>query len=188
MNWWVFILSSLPALLVCGCDIFQTRDPESPTQTTSGYKVQNRPEDVLDNFILAIQNHDIEYYMRCFVDTTASDRRYAFNPSGDFQGLFRAWTLEDERRYFQSLGEPVSGIPFLNFSRQQQLNTTTDAMEMTMDYLLYYPHKRAGIAVEVKGYMHLYFALDNQRQWSIYQWDDARTISDSTWSYLKAHF
>jgi hypothetical protein len=184
----------LSLLLACSlaftaCDIFQTRDPEPPTQSTSGRKPPDTPEIVLENFKTAIQEHNGDDYMRCFVDTTrAGAPPFVFSASGDFAGLFRSWQLEDERRYFQNLGAPVAGVPYLSFSNLQQINRGSASTEFTMEYLLFYPHRQASIPRELKGYMHLYLQTDGQHGWSISRWDDARTVTDSTWSYLKAHF
>lgn len=184
----VLPLVVLSLLVTPSCDLFQTRDPQPPTQSTSGYKPPDTPDILLDNFISAVEQHNVENYMRCLVDTTASTHTYSFTPSGDFQGVFRSWRLEDEERYFQNLGAPVNGVPVLTFTNLQQLNSSSSTTEYTMDYDLFYPHQRTDLTQEVKGYMHLYLALDNQRRWSIYRWDDTRTVTDSTWSYFKAHF
>src|SRR6202008_3285660 len=143
------------------CDIFQTRDPEPPTQSTSTRKPPDTPEIVLDNLKSAIQEHNVENYIRSFVDTTLPGApSFSFSASGDFAGLFRSWQLEDERRYFQNLGAPVSGVPFLTFSNLQQINRASATTEFTMDYLLFYPHRQATEPKEVKGYMHLYLQTD----------------------------
>ncbi len=182
------ILLSCSLGVIPGCDLFQTRDAQPPSQSTSGYKPPDTPEILLDNFKSAVEQHNVENYMRCLVDTTASTRPFVYLASGDFQGVFRNWRLEDEQRYFQNLGAPVNGVPYLTFTNLQQLNSASSTTEYTMNYDLFYPHQRSDLAQEVKGYMHLYLALDDQRRWSIYQWDDTRTVTDSTWSYFKAHF
>lgn len=176
------------SLLLHGCDLFQTRDPQPPSQTTVGFQPPDTPDRVLENLQAAIKAHNVDYYIRCFVDTTASSRTFIFNPSGDFQGVFANWTLEDEQRWFQNIGDPASGVPDLGFVNEQQLNSTSGTTEYTMNYSLFYPHRRPDVAQLVQGYMHLYLALDSQRRWSIYRWDDTRTVTDSTWSYLKSHF
>ncbi len=170
-----------------GCDLFKTRDPESPTQATSDYTPPTTPETVIDNFKAAVEEHNTVNYMRCFVDTTASSRTFLFTPSGDFQGVFHAWTLDDEQRYFQNLGDPSPGVPYLSLSNLQQANRTATSTEFTSNYILFYPHHRADLTKQVQGYMHLYLEVNTKNQWSIYRWDDTRTVSDSTWSYLKAH-
>jgi len=177
------------AALCAGCGIFETRDPQPPNQSTSGVRPADVPNDVLYNFQLAFRNHDVESYIRCFTDTTASTRSFTFTPSaGNFQDIFRLWTLDDERRYFQDLGTPVGGTSVISYSDSQWVNSSSAATEFTANYVFFYPHIRTDLPKTVTGYLHLYLALDNQRRWSIYRWDDFRTTTDSTWSYLKAHF
>lgn len=178
-------------LIVCcgGCNLFQTRDPQQPSQGSVGVTPPITPEIVLANLQLSIQNHNTDNYMRCFVDTTIPGAPvFTFVPSADFQGIFRNWQLEDERRYFQNLGAPTSGSPYLTTSNEEYINQASTTAEYTADYILFYPHHQAGVPTEVRGYMHLYLQTDGQHGWSIYRWEDTRTTTDSTWSYLKAHF
>ena len=170
-----------------GCDLFSTREPEAPTEGSSEFKPPVTADIVLDNFKSAIIEHNVNNYLRCFVDTTASARRYSFSASGDFQGLFSGWGTEEERKYFENLGQPVSEVPVLEFFDLREENKTAASTEYTMNYILFYPHRQAGITKQVRGYMHLYLALDNQQRWAIYEWDDRKTVTDSTWSYLKYH-
>jgi hypothetical protein len=175
--------------LCAGCGIFETRDPEPPNQSTSGFKPADVPNDVLYNFQLAFRNHDVENYIRCFSDTIASAHQFVFTPaSGNFQDIFRAWSLDDERRYFQNLGTPTGGSSFISFADSQWVNSSSSSTEYTANYVFFYPHIRTDLPKSVSGFMHLYLGLDNQRRWSINRWDDFRTTTDSTWSYLKAHF
>jgi hypothetical protein len=173
-----------------GCDLFRTRDPQPPTQNTTGFVPADRPDDVLSNLKLSIVRHDADNYGKCFSDTASGGGTFLFLPSsGNFQGIFTNWSLEEERRWFTNLGTPSGNlVPSITFTSQQQINSSSSATEYTMNYVLYYPHLRAGVPRTVTGFMHLYLALDNQRRWSIGRWDDFRTTTDSTWSYLKAHF
>ena len=174
-------------LLINGCDLFKTRDPESPTEGTSTFKPPVTPEIVLENFKSAIQEHNVDNYMKCFVDTSVSSKTFLFTPSANIQSLIPSWTLEDERRYFQNLGQPISSAPFLSLSNLKTENRTPTSIEYTMNYLLFYPHRLTSVSKQVNGYMHLFLEIDKQQRWSIFRWDDTRTTTDSTWSYLKYH-
>ena len=171
-------------ILIWGC---KTRDPESPTQGTSGFKPPVTPEIVLENFKTAIKENKVDYYMRCFIDTTASSKSFSFNPSVGYETYMLSWNLEAERRYFQNLSRTTSGEPFLNFSDSSEANRTPSSIEYDMEYFLYFPHQQPNVSTRVKGYMHLYLEVDNQQRWAIYRWDDVKTVTDSTWSYLKFH-
>lgn len=170
-----------------GCDLFSTRDPEAPTEGSSEFKPPVTADIVLENFKSAIIEHNVNNYLRCFIDTNASPRRFSFSASADFQGLFSGWGMEEEKRYFENLGEPEPEMPVLEFFDLIEQNKTAVSSEYTMTYVLYYPHLQAGVARQVRGYMHVYLTLDTQQLWAIYEWNDRKTVSDSTWSYLKYH-
>jgi hypothetical protein len=186
-------LPSASIFLVCafvsiGCDLFQTRDPQSPNQAASTFRPPDTPEILRDNFASAVQEHNVTNYMRCFVDTSATTQRFVFSPSAGYETVFQTWKLDDEQRYFQNLGDPAGSVPILTFSNAQELNRTSGTAEFTMEYFLFYPHRRADVSQQVKGFMHLYVMVDSRQQWVINRWEDTKTTSDSTWSYLKAHF
>jgi len=183
------ILFAFLLVLESGCNLFKTRDAQPPTQASENVSPPVTPDIVLTNLQGAVQAHNTDNYMKCFVDTTvAGSPPFTFVPSADFQGIFHDWQLEDERRYFQNLGAPTGGVPFLTFGNLQQINQASTTTEYTMDYILFYPHHQASVPTEVRGYMHVYLRTDGQHGWSIYRWEDTRTTTDSTWSYLKAHF
>ncbi len=184
--WCCLLLLAAP--LLAGCDLFETRDPQPPNQAASTFKPPDTPEILRDNFVAAVQEHNVTNYMRCLVDTTATTQRFVFAPSAGYETVFQTWKLDDEQRYFQNLGDPSGGVPVLDFSNMQELNRTATSAELTMEYFLYYPHRRTDVSRQVKGFMHLYLLVDNRQQWVIGRWEDTKTTSDSTWSYLKAHF
>ncbi len=174
------------AFLVSSCDIFQTRDPEPPSQSTSSFEPPVTPEIVLQNLQGAIRENNVDNYLRCFVDT--SFMPYEFFPSQDVSANFGIWTLEDERRYFRSIGVNIDGTPLLTISLQ---NTTFYAdSTYTMNYSLFFPHKDVGAPKFVKGNMQLHLVIDVQGRWAINQWKDNKLsgVSDSTWSYVKFWF
>lgn len=179
----LYILISL-LLFSCGCDLFRPRDSEPPTQGMTGFKRPDIPDIVLENFESALTSHNIENYMRCFIDTNTASKKFIFTPSSNILPLINNWDLDDERRYFQNLGEPIFPYPSLQFSDTTLLNITSNSIEYKMNYSLTYPHQHRGI-LKVRGYMHLYMELDNQQLWAICRWDDMKTETDSTWSYLK---
>jgi hypothetical protein len=175
-------------LNLCGCDLFRTRDPQSPNQGTSNFQPPVTPEIVLDNFKSSIVEYNIDNYIRCFVDSSVATKTYNFQPSADFQGIFQNWGIDDERRYFQNLGKPTTTPPYLNFLNLKQDNRTSTSTEFSMEYDLLYPHHKTNVTKEVRGYMRLYLVIDSRQLWSIYKWVDEKTTTDSTWSYLKYYF
>lgn len=184
------LITIAAAMLATSCGLLQTRDPESPSDNQSSFKPAVSAEIVLENFASSVGETNADNYARSFSDTTVSSRSYSFIPSAEvaagYSSLFAQWGAEDELRYFRNIGKPSDAIPSLTFARQRQLATSSDSVIYNMDYVLYFPHARAGIPELFRGNMQLHLAADSRRQWSIYRWQDFKTTSDSTWSYLKA--
>ena len=174
-----------------GCDIFQTRPPDRPVQGTSSYQVPDRPEVVLSNLKAAIAESNADNYIRCFADTSNASEPFKFTPSPEvgsaYASIFRTWTIADERIYFQNLGKPDNGTPLMSDSLRSFSNSS-DSVIYTLDYTLYYPHRRQNIPQLVGGQMQLLLKPDSRRLWFIQSWQDYKTTRDSTWSYIKAVF
>jgi hypothetical protein len=185
--WTLLILACAP---IAGCDLFQTRDPQAPSQSNSTFSPPVSPDIVLSNLEAAIRDYNVDNYIRCFSDPAV--RPYEFVPSqgvrANYPGLFSQWTLESERRYFLNLGTPKGGSPSLSFSNQQSLTVSSDSVIYNMNYILIFPHHRPNVPQSVQGNMQISIGSDNQHRWSIYRWQDFKTATDSTWSYWKAVF
>lgn len=166
--------------------MFLTREPEPPTESTSTFEPPVTPEAVLHNLQSAIEENNLDNYLRCFVDTTF--RPYLYVPSQDVQPNFGIWTLEDERRYFRTMGATIDAAPLMTSSIQ---NTTffSDST-YNVNYTLFFPHKEPSAPRLVRGNMQLHLAIDPQGRWAIDQWRDNKlpSVPDSTWSYLKFWF
>lgn len=162
-----------------GCTL---REVEPPSQGTVIFRPATSPDIVLLNFRNSIIEYNIDYYIRCFTDIP--ERIFVFVPS-DYFDVFSNWDVESERRYFQNLGKPLTP-PSLNIFVQDS-TTTSDSASYILDYDLNYPHRKNNISCAVQGKMWLYLSRSKQGLWSIYKWKDMKTITDSTWSYLKAN-
>lgn len=166
------------------CDLLRTRDPEPPTQSTSTYEPPISADIVLRNFRFSIIEHNVVNYMNCFADT--SFRQYVFIPS-TLSGIFSDWDLESERQYFLNLGAPqVNILPVLTLSVTDS-SFSSDSASYTINYSLYYPHRRTDLTQLVRGNMRCFIGRNAQGLWYMYRWEDSRTTTDSTWSYLKAN-
>jgi len=169
-----------------GCNIFETRDPETPTSSTSSFEPPVTPETVLRNLRGAITESNPDNYLRCFADTTLYP--YEFIPSGDLLANFPQWTLVEENRYFRSMGSRLDGAPVLTDSVQNS-NFYADST-YTIRYSLFFPHSDPQAPRFVQGNMLLHLVADPQGRWAIDRWEDIRNpaLPDSTWSYLKFWF
>ncbi|MBI3195451.1 MAG: hypothetical protein HYZ34_13450 [Ignavibacteriae bacterium] len=173
------------------CDLFSTRDPDPPAQNNSTFIQPVSADIVLENLKKSVTESNTDNYFRCFSDV-ASGRAYFFLPSveisAQYSSVFSSWTPEQERMYFQNLGQPSNGTAYLTFSNSSTLAVSSDSVVYSMDYTFFYPHRRSGITQLVQGNMQIFLGANTQRLWSIYRWHDNKTVSDSTWSYWKAVF
>ncbi|HLF14867.1 MAG TPA: hypothetical protein VI932_08270 [Bacteroidota bacterium] len=180
------ILSLVVLAAACSCNIFDTRDPESPSSTTSTFEPPVTPETVLKNLRGAIGENNPDNYIRCFIDTTL--RPYVFVPSSDIRPNFPEWSLNDENRYFRSMGSRLDGRPVLTDSVQNGVFYSDSTY--TIRYSLFFPHRDPQAPRFVQGSMLLHLGVDPQGRWAIDRWEDIRIpqLPDSTWSYLKFWF
>ena len=175
----VFLCNSF--IIIAGCNLLKTREVEPPYDRATTFLPPTSADIVLNNFRRSVIDYKIDNYMKCFVDT--SERNYVFVPSS-YYGIFYSWDLESERTYMLNLGKP-SFTPTLNFIYRDSI-ITGDSVGYYVDYYLEYPHNINEVS-KVRGGMWLYLQKNKQGFWSIYRWEDIRTETDSTWSYLKAN-
>jgi hypothetical protein len=180
-------------LCLAACDLFQTRDPEPPSNTTSTFNPPVNADIVVQNLNHAVIEANVDNYIRCLTSTTAT-RSFEFVPSTDvaltYASIFQEWTTDDERIYFRNLGTPSQGVPFLSFENQKLVFSSSDSVIYNMDYQLFYPHQSTLEPQFVRGNMQIHLGKDEQGRWSIYRWHDSKFPQDTmqTWSYLKAKF
>jgi hypothetical protein len=183
------IISLVCVLTFVGCDIFSTRTPESPSEQSSNFIQPTTPDIVVTNFQNSIEGSNVDDYIKCFVDTLFSDKKFEFGPSletGIDRALFLGWNLESERQYLLNLGKPSFGSPGLMLSNKHIINVTSDSVVYNFDYSLFYPSNDQSFPTSFGGNLQFYIVLDQKHNWSIYKWLDFKTTSPYTWSYLKA--
>ena len=82
-------------MVAAGCDLFQTREPEPPSQGTSCNATPDVYDVVLKNLTCAIAEQNADNYVRCFADPNL--QQFVFEPSPDEQSKFTLWTLDFPR-------------------------------------------------------------------------------------------
>ena len=173
--------------------MFDTRDVEPPTETRSTFIQPTSPDIVLTNLIYSITERDLDNYMRCFVDSSFSVRRFTFIPDALSQSsypVFLTWNLNSERIYFSNLIQATDPNASSNlFPDNITFNTAIDSTIIDMDYILVFNHQRPNVAKEVRGKLRFIMGTDSRSLWSIHTWYDfINDNNDTTWSVLKANF
>jgi hypothetical protein len=183
-------------LLLAACENpFSARTPEPPQQNTSTFVPPTSPDIVFINLRIAIQEKNVENYIRCFVDTTRSNERFTFAPDQravtNHPGVFDFWQLEDERRYvtrlFQAL--PADSARALRLTEEER---SEGAMQATFshNYEISIRHTRRDedIPVVFRGLSNFMLQRNETGDWAIYRWEDFTNGVDPSWSELKALF
>ncbi|MFQ5866051.1 MAG: hypothetical protein ACE5IW_12560, partial [bacterium] len=76
-----FRVATLFLTIISACaNPFATREPEPPEQNASNFITPSTPEIVFINLRVAIEDRNVENYIRSFVDSTRSQRRFTFIP------------------------------------------------------------------------------------------------------------
>lgn len=181
-------------LYLVSCDLFTTRDPEDPDSNANNFLPPTSSDIVLSNFTNAFISKSIENYSACFTDSQDPMSRYEFLPSVNIYALypetFDNWSLDNERRYFNSLisNIPNEVIPELNWTNLES-EPFVDSVVYNLSYNLKIDHNKSGTPTEFNGKMRLTIVRNTNDLWSIRRWFDfLENEEDNTWSLLKAGF
>ena len=68
-------------VLLCGCSLTETREPEDPQAPRSDFIAATTPEILFNNLIKSLEEKITENYLSSFVDTSFLKVQYNFIPS-----------------------------------------------------------------------------------------------------------
>ncbi|NUQ82343.1 MAG: hypothetical protein HUU10_12095 [Bacteroidetes bacterium] len=173
-------------LLLTGCDWFDLRDPEEPSQRRSSFQEPFQPEFVLDNLRFAFSEANPENFRKCL----GSDGDYQFIPSPEFQSSIPPLTREDEIVVFTNqmrdlLPQETMTVTFINAAFQP---TQIDSVEWVADYRLFIPRSSTDYPSNIDGKMVLNLRKSPEGLWYIYRWRDFSVLNNFCWSQLKLRF
>ena len=184
----IFLISFL--LIFQSCELFESREPESPTQTKSSYRVPVEPTDVIENLKNSFRDKNSNDYRKNFSSgSPLVDRNFFFLPSSNVVTIFPVdWTIAEEFQYFNNLVIRVpSAIPI-------QLTLTDEEYELQADSSIY--SAKYSISVPVlnsapviyEGNIRFIMTTDINSAWVIYYWEDLAIQGFKSWSELKLEF
>jgi hypothetical protein len=176
-----------------GCGLFSTRDVEPPIISRSSFIPPTAPDIVLVNFISAITEKNADNYMKCFVDTAYSPKRFIYTADITSQlqyPIFRYWNLSYENQYFLNLRSQTDPSATSSlFLTPENITPTIDSVVYDYIYLLRFDHNKPSVAKTVKGKLRFVISSDNRSLWAINTWIDYKQNDiDTTWSVMKANF
>ncbi len=185
----------LATITLGSCNIFETRTPESPAQTSSNYNPPVNASDVFDNMQHAYSDLNTVNYLKSFSDTTNAGRVFQFEPSAQarsqYVGVFLAWSKQSEQQYFDNMKSKIpSGSGASLVLSLNPVSVQSDSAQYDADYQLNIPHTQTGIPKVFQGQAQFFLVRDRLTStWSIWRWVDLRDAqNDPGWSDLKGAF
>ena len=185
----------LLSFVVVSCNLFDTRDPENPVTDNQSLPAATDERILMQNFLTAFQQKNIQEYEKLFADTIAHSRSFVFVPNQSaaarYGAVFATWNKTFEVDYFRNMtgSTSASSAPQITITYPvQPVKYQSDSVVYTVDYTLFVPHSRAGITDQFAGRSELTMSPNKNNIWVIYRWIDYETKKDSSWSELKGLF
>ncbi len=182
-------------LVFAGCGIFDTREPDSPSQTSSSYLPPTEPAIVFTNMTNAFRDLNAVNYARAFADSSTANRNYSFEPTPQarlrYGAVFVNWTRQSEQQFFENTKSkvPSGTVPSLEFLTLVAQSIQSDSAQYEATYRLNIPHTQSNIPKEARGRAIFSMVADKSRNWVIWRWVDiAIAQNDFTWSDFKGEF
>ena len=180
--------------LLAGCNIFDTRDPEPPSQSSSSYVPATEPSLVFSNMSNAFRDLNSLNYLKSFADSSTAGRGFSFEPTPQakvkYTGVFLAWNRQSEQQYFDNLRSkiPAGSTATLVFALSVQ-SLQSDSAQYEATYTLTAPHSVAAVAKVASGKAQFVLLADRSRNWVIWRWVDLPAGTNTfAWSDLKGEF
>ncbi len=189
------ILVLLCACVLVACDVFQTRDPDPPTQTSATFIPPTEPVIVFSNMMNAFRELSTVNYVRSFADSATASRSYRFEATPQarlrYATVFSQWSRQSEQQFFENVKAriPAGTAPSLEFTSLVAQSIQADSAQYEATYRLVIPHGISTIPNEARGRALFHMIADRSRNWVIWRWVDVAIASqDFTWSDFKGEF
>lgn len=184
-----FGIASLLAIgmIVSGCDLFSTRDPEPPDSGRNTWITPREPSDVLDNMRAAMLERDAVNYMRSFDNAQfvfeADPVALSHDPS------MAGWGYPEESQHIARLFSegtlPLDSILSAIFITSD-VTILGDSAEISARYELTAGVALSGVPQHMAGTANFSLYIGGEGYWQINRWKDSRTENEATWSDLKS--
>jgi hypothetical protein len=177
------------------CNIFETRTPEPPSQSSSTYIPATEPSLVFQNISNAFRDLNSLNYIKSFADSSTAGRGFSFEPTPQakvkYAGVFLTWSRQSEQQYFENLRSRMAtgSTPTLVFQTLSVQSLQSDSAQYEATYTLTAQHTIASVPKQATGKAQFFLLADRSRNWVIWRWVDVPTGSnDFTWSDMKGEF
>ena len=182
-----YLIIALVILFVSGCDLFTTREAETPDTRRSSWERPLVPRDVLRNMTLALaERNTVDYLLSFGTDTLAFiPDAVALSNYPELEG----WGITEETRHITQLlsggvlpGDSILAVIFDDLEQTQ----LPDSAYLREKYTLLAGVTVPGSAHQMMGTAEFYLKMGQEGYWIIERWVDQRTEGQPTWSDLKA--
>jgi hypothetical protein len=184
------ICTILLIFILIRCDIFEVRNPESPTDTKSGYRVPVEPQDVIQNIINSFRDRNANDYRKNFASgPPLVGQNFFFSPSGNVISSFPPnWTIDEEFQYFNNLvARTPQDIPITVTFVNEFYDVQSDSAIYSAEYSISVPVLNSEPSV-YEGSIKFTMITDINAAWVIYFWEDIAKVEIKSWSELKIEF
>jgi hypothetical protein len=191
----LLVFGFLLVLVLVGCNIFETRTPEPPSQSSSTFVPATDPSLVFSNMANSFRDLNSVNYLKSFADSLSAGRSFSFEPTQQakikYGGIFLTWNRQSEQQYFENLRSkiPTGSAATLTFESLTAQSLQSDSAQYEVTYRLTVPHTVASLPTEATGKAQFLLIADRSRNWVIWRWIDLTTnTSTFSWSDLKGAF
>jgi len=176
--------------LITGCDLFETREAQTPDQSRSNYQTASEPITLIQNIISSFADKDVVNYKNSF-EMSFSNKPFQFIPSSTalsrFQNVWSAWNIDSEVQYFNNMKTLVPDeLPVtLSLSLSpESFSVLGDSVKYTSEYFLNVPQRDSDPLI-FQGNLEFTMVRDSRSVWVIYFWKDNAIEDNPSWSDLK---
>ena len=187
--------SVLVVVTQSACNIFETREPEPPSQSSSTFIPATDPSLVFTNMTSAFRDLNSVNYVKSFADSSSAGRNFSFEPTQQakikYGGVFLTWNRQSEQQYFENLRSkiPTGSAATLSFESLTVQSLQSDSAQYEATYRLTVPHTVATLPTQATGKAQFLLIADRSRNWVIWRWTDLTTSTSTfSWSDLKGAF
>jgi len=184
----IVMITSLTVLQ--SCDLFESRDPQSPSEPKSSYRVPVEPSDVIDNIKNAFIDKNANDYKKNFSSgQPVVDRDFYFLPSSNVIPYFPPdWNIGSEFQYFNNLVITVPENNPINVSfTNEEYDVQGDSAIYSSTYSISVPVLNS-VPIIYGGSTKFIMITDQNSVWVIYYWEDIAQQGFKSWSELKYEF
>ena len=185
----------LLTLTQVACNIFETRTPEPPSQSSSTFVPATDPSLVFSNMTNAFHDLNSVNYLKSFADSSLAGRTFSFEPTQEakvkYGGVFLTWNRQSEQQYFENMRSkiPSGSTATLTWESLTAQSLQSDSAQYEATYSLTAPHTVATLPTEATGKAQFLLIADRSGSWVIWRWIDLTTSASTfSWSDLKGAF